>query len=165
MSDIVERLRRWDEGRISTHYEGCWDSHPVCAILLAVSIIEQRDADLATKDAEIVRLRRWKDEATIVLTEWNSVADPIIAEMDFDDTIGRRKTDIVADEITRLRAAGDALAELERLRADALAKPGDRIVNGDQMGTIVTCPTCDGDGILHDPDEKPEPSIPEGGPS
>jgi hypothetical protein len=33
------------------------------------------------------------------------------------------------------------------------------------MGTIVTCPTCDGDGILHDPDEKPEPSTPEGGPS
>ena len=58
-------------------------------------------------------------------------------------------------------------AEIERLRAagDALAKPGDRIVNGDQMGTIVTCPTCDGDGILHDPDEKPEPSTPEGGPS
>jgi hypothetical protein len=41
------------------------------------------------------------------------------------------------------------------------AKPGDRIVNGGQMGTIVTCPTCDGDGILHDPDEKPEPSTPE----
>jgi len=43
------------------------------------------------------------------------------------------------------------------------AKPGDRIVDGGRMGTIVTCPTCDGDGILHDPDEKPEPSIPEGG--
>jgi len=44
-------------------------------------------------------------------------------------------------------------------------KPGDRIVDGGRMGTIVTCPTCDGDGILHDPDEKPEPSTPEGGPS
>ena len=52
-------------------------------------------------------------------------------------------------------------AEIERLRA----KPGDRIVDGGRMGTIVTCPTCDGDGILHDPDEKPEPSTPEGGPS
>jgi hypothetical protein len=55
--DIVERLRRWDDGRVSTHYEGCWDSHPVCAILLAVSIIEQRDADLAAERAEVERLK------------------------------------------------------------------------------------------------------------
>ena len=41
MSDIVERLRNWDDGRISTHYEGCWDSHPVCAILLAADEIER----------------------------------------------------------------------------------------------------------------------------
>jgi len=44
--DIVERLRRWDDGRISTHYEGCWDSHPVCAILLAADAIEARDAEI-----------------------------------------------------------------------------------------------------------------------
>ena len=37
--DIVERLRRWDDGRISTHYEGCWNSHHVCAILLAADAI------------------------------------------------------------------------------------------------------------------------------
>ena len=50
-SDIVERLRRWDDGRISTHYEGCIDTHPVCAILWAARIIEERDADLAAERA------------------------------------------------------------------------------------------------------------------
>jgi hypothetical protein len=50
--DIVERLRRWDDGRVSTHYEGCWDSHPVCAILLAADAIEARDAEIETLRAE-----------------------------------------------------------------------------------------------------------------
>ena len=35
--DIVERLRRWDDGRISTHWAGCMDAHPECAILFAVA--------------------------------------------------------------------------------------------------------------------------------
>jgi hypothetical protein len=43
------------------------------------------------------------------------------------------------------------------------AKPGDRTVNGDEWGTIVACPTCDGDGILHDPDEKPGFAVPRNG--
>lgn len=58
---IVERLRQWDDGRISTHYEGCWDSHPVCAILLAADAIEARDA-------EIVRLRAAGDALARVAT-------------------------------------------------------------------------------------------------
>jgi hypothetical protein len=37
--------------------------------------------------------------------EWDRIAETIIAELDFDDTIGRRKSDIVADEVVRLRAA------------------------------------------------------------
>jgi hypothetical protein len=45
--DIVQRLRNWDDGRVSTHYEGCWDSHPVCVILLAADAIEARDAEIA----------------------------------------------------------------------------------------------------------------------
>ena len=55
--DIVERLRRWDDGRISTHYEGCWNSHPVCAILLAADAIEERDAEIERLRAEVERLR------------------------------------------------------------------------------------------------------------
>ena len=55
--DIVERLRRWDDGRISTHYEGCWNSHPVCAILLAADAIEERDAEIVRLRAEVERLR------------------------------------------------------------------------------------------------------------
>ena len=44
--DIVERLRNWDDGGVSTHYEGFWDLHPVCAILLAADAIEARDAEI-----------------------------------------------------------------------------------------------------------------------
>ncbi len=92
---------------------------------------------------------QWEDPA------WDATADAA-------DAIEARDA-----EIDQLRGwhsemfqyAADRDAEIERLRA----KPGDRIVDGGRMGTIVTCPTCDGDGILHDPDEKPEPSIPEGG--
>jgi hypothetical protein len=67
---------------------------------------------------EVAALRQWKAEATTVLTQWFDVADQIVQELDFDDTIGRPKMDIVADEFVRLRA------EVERLRAagDALAE-------------------------------------------
>jgi hypothetical protein len=54
--DIVQRLRNWDDGRVSTHYEGCWDSHPVCAILLAADAIETRDAEVMRLRAEVERL-------------------------------------------------------------------------------------------------------------
>ncbi len=107
--DIVERLRNWDDGRVSTHYEGCWDSHPVCAILLAADAIEARDA-------EIERLRRWKAEATIVLNQWNEIAGDV-NRLHAADYLGRSLPDIVATnlaaeraEVERLRAAGDALA-------------------------------------------------------
>ena len=43
--DIVKRLRSWDDGRISTHWAGCMDTHPVCAILFAADAIEARDAE------------------------------------------------------------------------------------------------------------------------
>jgi hypothetical protein len=59
-NDIVERLRDWDEGRETTHYEDCWDHHPVCAILLAADAIEQRDA-------EIERLRAAGDALEFML--------------------------------------------------------------------------------------------------
>ncbi len=68
--DIVERLRNWDDGRVSTHYEGCWDSHPVCAILLAAAAIESRDA-------EIERLRAIGD-ALIGALENNLMATAVV---------------------------------------------------------------------------------------
>lgn len=96
--DIVERLRNWDDGRVSTHYEGCWDSHPVCAILLAASIIEQRDADLAAERAEC-------DEQAALVTAWRGVADGLAKLVPWSDRLAARA------EIERLRAAGDALAD------------------------------------------------------
>jgi hypothetical protein len=53
--DIVERLRRWDGG-ISTHWVGCFDSHPVCAIRFAADAIEARDAEIEQLRAEVERL-------------------------------------------------------------------------------------------------------------
>ena len=51
---IVERLRRWDDGGISTHHNDCIDTHWRCAILFAADAIEERDA-------EIMRLRASAD--------------------------------------------------------------------------------------------------------
>lgn len=54
--DIVQRLRNWDGGIIS-HWDGCFDSHPVCAIRLAADAIEARDAEIERLQAEVERLR------------------------------------------------------------------------------------------------------------
>jgi hypothetical protein len=67
--DIVERLRNWDDGRVSTHYEGCWDSHPVCAMLLAADAIEARDDNIERLRAEIERLRRRVERFNIALAD------------------------------------------------------------------------------------------------
>jgi ABC-type nitrate/sulfonate/bicarbonate transport system substrate-binding protein len=96
------RLRNWDDGRVFTHYEGCWDSHPVCAILLAADAIE-------AQQAEIERLRRWKAEATEVLKGWDAVANMVPVRL------GDRKSDAVAAEIIRLRQ------EINRLTALRIA--------------------------------------------
>jgi hypothetical protein len=69
--DIVERLRNWDDGRVSTHYEGCWDSHPVCAIRLAADAIEARDAEIERLRAEVERQRSIAD------TAWRKMDDAI----------------------------------------------------------------------------------------
>lgn len=55
--DIVERLRRWDDGRISTHWAGCMDTHPECAIVFAADAIEARDAEIERLRAEVSMLR------------------------------------------------------------------------------------------------------------
>jgi hypothetical protein len=76
--DIVQRLRNWDDGRVSTHYEGCWDSHPVCAILLAADAIEARDA-------EIERLRAIGD-ALIGALENNLMATAVVLVNQWKET-------------------------------------------------------------------------------
>jgi hypothetical protein len=56
--------------------------------------------------AEIKRLRRWKAEATEVLTRWDAVADMVPVRL------GDLKSDAVAAEIERLRAASNAVSAL-----------------------------------------------------
>lgn len=41
-----------------------------------------------------------------------------------------------------------------------LGKAGDRVEDGGEWGTLKTCPTCDGQGLLHEPDVRPEPVQP-----
>ena len=68
--DIVERLRNWDDDRISTHYEGCWDWHPVCAILVAADEIERlRAAGDALAEA-CAFVRAHPPEVTRSLAAW-----------------------------------------------------------------------------------------------
>ena len=47
--DIVEVLRSYDDGRMSTHSPDCWKYHQRCALLVAADEIDrlqaQRDAD------------------------------------------------------------------------------------------------------------------------
>lgn len=77
--DIVERLRRWDDGRISTHWAGCMDTHPECAIVFAADAIEARDAKIerlqAAGDAlatnyELMLEQDWSSFLEAVLHEW-----------------------------------------------------------------------------------------------
>jgi len=91
-----------------------------------VVIVDGEEVHCATCSlrAEVAQLRAWKSEATIVLMEWDRIAETIIAELDFNDTIGRRKSDIVGDEIERLRAE--------------VGVPGRPVVSGDgyRMGEM-----------------------------
>ncbi len=109
------------------------------------------------------------DEIERLRAEFSAVLGDAItkdAEVGAADALANRlRADLAAEraEVERLRhALGEAHMNLAMFYPEG-GKPGDRIVDGGRMGTIVTCPTCDGDGILHDPDEKPEPSTPEGG--
>lgn len=69
-----------------------------------------------------------------------------------------RQDEIVAArnaEIARLKAVDARRAvELHDL-TKGRPQAGDRVVNGDEPGTLVTCPQCGGGGLLHQPDEPP----------
>jgi hypothetical protein len=39
-------------------------------------------------------------------------------------------------------------------------RPGDRVVDGGQAGTLELCPACSGLGLLHVADHHPEPTRP-----
>lgn len=92
------------------------------------------------------------------------------------DVVGGQKQ-TMQDEINRLHAGQAALLhtcdliarrnpqipqtlDIDEVRAmlgaaDPTPKAGDRVQDGGQWGTLIRCPQCDGDGLLHqlDPDE------------
>ncbi len=59
------------------------------------------DAAMAAMQNEIRRLRRWKVDAMSVLNMW----DDAYERADITGLLGRRKPDLMVEEIQRLRAA------------------------------------------------------------
>lgn len=60
-------------------------------------------------------------------------------------------------DIARLRAQLAARAVELHDATEGRPRAGDRMLNGDEMGTLVTCRECSGDGLLHQPDQPPTP--------
>lgn len=52
--DIVERLRRWNDQEVSTHWEGCSNVHPVCQMMLAADEIERLRAQVRSQALELL---------------------------------------------------------------------------------------------------------------
>jgi len=92
------------------------------------------------KDAEIERLQRWKTDATYVIGAWEEAWQ----SAGIHHNLGATKSEAMLDEITRLRAAGDALAEaLEAVRDehDACWCPDPRT---EMAGTCELCAADEG---------------------
>ena len=95
---VTQVIQRWSDTTISTHYDGCWEWHPHCAIAILADEIERLRAE--------------------VLHEQHQVGtDParLRTEVGAADALANTLRALVAeqhDEIERLRAAGDALAEV-----------------------------------------------------
>jgi len=97
--DIVTVLRRLaDDGRIGTHYENCWQNHRGCALMAAAAEIERLEA--ARKQ---------------LLNAARGYMDMVCEERDNNERLKAERDaerDTMRTEIDRLRAAGDALAEV-----------------------------------------------------
>jgi hypothetical protein len=78
-----------------------------------------------------------------------------------DATEGARMYDAMASSAPARNLLAHALHHLSRKGwiSRTPRKPGDRVEDGGTMGTLVRCPQC-GDGLLHDPDERPPSPAP-----
>jgi hypothetical protein len=47
---VTQVIQRWSDTTISTHYDGCWEWHPHCAIAILAD-------EIAAERAEVARLR------------------------------------------------------------------------------------------------------------
>lgn len=72
----------------------------------------------------------------------------------------RRLVDAVEEQPEPTSAVMDAVGEARDVLATRVPRrpaAGDRVEDGGQLGTLVTCETCSGDGLLHQLDEPPPP--------
>lgn len=93
--------------------------------------------------------------------------DQIIAWLENEIAIANRISKHYEDNADALYnyAFFEGRADMAQMVIDNLRKApkaGDRVMDGGEMGTLVVCHECDGDGLLHKLDHMPEPIAPEG---
>lgn len=92
------------------------------------------------------------------MLRWAAMHDERRLERDIALDLLRRLVDASTDEDAAPELLSGVLAEA---RAELAGRPkpqaGDRLVDGGQMGTLITCHTCSGLGLLHQLDVPPAP--------
>ena len=91
---------------------------------------------------EIERLQRWKQEAVVVLAQWEDVYNLACADsLQRDDALGRWKAQIVANELVSRRRMFAALAQANGWKASwgerAVAEMTSVLADNDEGGTRV----------------------------
>lgn len=110
-------------------------------------------AEAALQGAGVFQLDR--DHRHLRYMDRMSTRHALAAERDVAE-IGAKLAAREAD-IARLRAQLAARAVELHDATEGRPRAGDRMLNGDEMGTLVTCRECSGDGLLHQPDQPPTP--------
>lgn len=126
------------------------------------------EADNATAGAR----RSWREAAAMVDTHAQRVRQTSAAALaEHLAVVDRILTpgawvDLTPDGVAELRTAIAAAVEnamaatVVGTTPPAGPKPGDRVEDGGVMGTLIRCPQCSGDGLLHQPDELPPTAEP-----
>lgn len=53
-NDIVDQLYKWNDQKVSTHWEGCFKVHPVCQMMLAADEIQCLRAQVRSQALELM---------------------------------------------------------------------------------------------------------------
>jgi hypothetical protein len=88
------------------------EDYPAVAVLVDAAEGRDRTPEAVRMFHEIERLRRWKVEASEVLSRWDAVAE----RFDLSGYLGQFNADAVGEEIDRLRAELAGLRRFEGLR-------------------------------------------------
>ena len=81
---VTQVIQRWSDTTISTHYDGCWEWHPHCAIAILANEIERLRTEVGAADALANTLRTLVAEQHDEI-EWLRAAGDALAEAVGDD--------------------------------------------------------------------------------